>query len=55
MIIANHIFYDYIVKNCCIPGKIENWIYIVDSWDIGMGDIDWKVAKDILWYVGNIF
>lgn len=55
MIIANHIFYSYIVNYLCLPGQIENWVYIVDCRDIGMGDIDKKVAKDILWYVGNIF
>jgi len=40
MIVANIILFDYVIKNCLIPGKIENWIFIVDAAGMGIGDVD---------------
>lgn len=36
-------FLGIIVKYCMIPGKIENWIFVMDSKGLGLGSFPFKV------------
>jgi len=55
MVIANIILFDYVIKNCLIPGKIENWIFIIDANGMGIGDVDRKGMRQVMMYLGSLF
>jgi hypothetical protein len=45
---ANLILFDYVINYCLTPGKIENWIFLIDVEGMGITDVDRKVMKQIM-------
>mmetsp|Transcript_28954 Transcript_28954/g.38590 ORF Transcript_28954/g.38590 Transcript_28954/m.38590 type:complete len:183 (+) Transcript_28954:369-917(+) len=45
---ASAFFCDFIVKKLLVPGRVENWIMIIDLNDIGMTSLPVKKVKSIV-------
>lgn len=46
---------DYCVENCMWPGKIENWLVIVDAKDVGITQIPRKKLKPMVEVIKNCY
>jgi hypothetical protein len=40
-------YFGIIKKNCFVPGKIENWVFIMDTKKLGLSKFPFKVKVTI--------
>lgn len=45
---ASAFFCDFVVKKLLVPGRVENWIMLIDLMDIGMTSLPVKKVQTIV-------